>query len=239
MLWSVLLYIECLSDSLLVLLCSDGTHSSSDPWSSSSGINQPGYGGMLAGSSSHMPQSGNYSSLHSHERLVSCSVQVMFGWNAHSEIHCVVSAHIAFATQLERLSGYCQTDQELAAPLCAGLVCLGITGSLRMLPALPSSLPRPSTFCLSTLWDMSKEIIKFSPKLKCVCCLSFRITPHTQCPQTSTPVFLRCPASTGATAALRRSSPQRTPRLWIHPMGSWVCSHANRCNNCWTFILWR
>ncbi|XP_072320960.1 transcription factor 12 isoform X2 [Eucyclogobius newberryi] len=47
----------------------DGTHSSSDPWSSSNGISQTGYGGMLAGSSSHMPQSGNYSSLHSHERL--------------------------------------------------------------------------------------------------------------------------------------------------------------------------
>uniref|UniRef100_A0A671L1I2 Transcription factor 12-like n=1 Tax=Sinocyclocheilus anshuiensis TaxID=1608454 RepID=A0A671L1I2_9TELE len=29
----------------------------------------PGYGGMLGGSSSHMPQSGNYSNLHSHDRL--------------------------------------------------------------------------------------------------------------------------------------------------------------------------
>ncbi|XP_072527875.1 transcription factor 12 isoform X2 [Salminus brasiliensis] len=47
----------------------DGTHNSSDPWNSSNGINQPGYGGMLGGSSSHMPQSGNYSSLHSHDRL--------------------------------------------------------------------------------------------------------------------------------------------------------------------------
>ncbi|XP_047436223.1 transcription factor 12 isoform X4 [Mugil cephalus] len=47
----------------------DGTHSSSDPWNSSNGISQPSYGGMLAGSSSHMPQSGNYSSLHSHDRL--------------------------------------------------------------------------------------------------------------------------------------------------------------------------
>ncbi|KAK7913087.1 hypothetical protein WMY93_013298 [Mugilogobius chulae] len=47
----------------------DGTHTASDPWSSSNGISQTGYGGMLTGSSSHMPQSGNYSSLHSHERL--------------------------------------------------------------------------------------------------------------------------------------------------------------------------
>ncbi|XP_062845306.1 transcription factor 12 isoform X2 [Trichomycterus rosablanca] len=47
----------------------DANHNSSDPWNSSNGISQPAYGGILGGSSSHMPQSGNYSSLHSHERL--------------------------------------------------------------------------------------------------------------------------------------------------------------------------
>ncbi|NXF02198.1 HTF4 factor, partial [Smithornis capensis] len=47
----------------------DGTHNSSDLWSSSNGMSQPGYGGMLGGSSSHMSQSGTYGSLHSHERL--------------------------------------------------------------------------------------------------------------------------------------------------------------------------
>ncbi|XP_037103098.1 transcription factor 12 isoform X3 [Syngnathus acus] len=47
----------------------DGTHGSSDLWNAANGISQPGYGGMLPGSSSHMPQSGNYSSLHSHDRL--------------------------------------------------------------------------------------------------------------------------------------------------------------------------
>ncbi|KAL4613362.1 transcription factor 12 isoform X3 [Arapaima gigas] len=46
----------------------DGSHNSSDPWNSSNGISQPGYGGMLAGS-----QSGNYGNLHSHERLVNPS----------------------------------------------------------------------------------------------------------------------------------------------------------------------
>ncbi|KAJ8396641.1 hypothetical protein AAFF_G00014790 [Aldrovandia affinis] len=47
----------------------DGTHNSSDPWNSSNGISQPGYGGMLGGSSSHMSQSGNYGNMHSHDRL--------------------------------------------------------------------------------------------------------------------------------------------------------------------------
>ncbi|XP_041425997.1 transcription factor 4 isoform X8 [Xenopus laevis] len=45
----------------------DGHHSS-DPWSSSSGMNQAGYGGML-GNSSHIPQSSSYCNLHPHERL--------------------------------------------------------------------------------------------------------------------------------------------------------------------------
>ncbi|KAM4593758.1 transcription factor 12 isoform 4-T5 [Odontesthes bonariensis] len=57
------------SSSMFASTFFDGTHSSSDPWNSSSGISQPGYAGMLPGSSSHMPQSGNYSSLHSHNRL--------------------------------------------------------------------------------------------------------------------------------------------------------------------------
>ncbi|XP_037342197.2 transcription factor 12 isoform X2 [Pungitius pungitius] len=57
------------SSSMFASTFCDGTHGSSDPWNSSNGISQPGYGGMLAGSSPHMPQSGNYSSLHSHDRL--------------------------------------------------------------------------------------------------------------------------------------------------------------------------
>uniref|UniRef100_A0AAY4EHY2 Transcription factor 4 n=1 Tax=Denticeps clupeoides TaxID=299321 RepID=A0AAY4EHY2_9TELE len=45
----------------------DGHHST-DPWSSSSGMSQPGYSGML-GNSSHGPQSSSYCGLHPHERL--------------------------------------------------------------------------------------------------------------------------------------------------------------------------
>ncbi|XP_006626643.2 transcription factor 4 isoform X3 [Lepisosteus oculatus] len=45
----------------------DGHHST-DPWSSSSGMNQPGYSGML-GNSSHGPQTSGYCGLHPHDRL--------------------------------------------------------------------------------------------------------------------------------------------------------------------------
>ncbi|XP_077684723.1 transcription factor 12 isoform X5 [Eretmochelys imbricata] len=47
----------------------DGTHNSSDLWNSSNGMSQPGYGGMLGSSSSHMSQSSSYGSLHTHDRL--------------------------------------------------------------------------------------------------------------------------------------------------------------------------
>ncbi|XP_053320168.1 transcription factor 12 isoform X3 [Spea bombifrons] len=42
----------------------DGSHNSSELWNSTNGISQPGYGGMLGSSSSHMSQSSSYGSLH-------------------------------------------------------------------------------------------------------------------------------------------------------------------------------
>ncbi|XP_077326265.1 transcription factor 12 isoform X6 [Lithobates pipiens] len=42
----------------------DGSHNSSELWNSSNGVGQPGYGGMMVSSSSHMSQSNNYGSLH-------------------------------------------------------------------------------------------------------------------------------------------------------------------------------
>ncbi|XP_041074342.1 transcription factor 12-like isoform X3 [Polyodon spathula] len=47
----------------------DGTHNSSDLWSSSNGISQPGYGGMLGSTSSQVSQSSSYGNLHTHDRL--------------------------------------------------------------------------------------------------------------------------------------------------------------------------
>ncbi|XP_029426561.1 transcription factor 12 isoform X12 [Nannospalax galili] len=47
----------------------DGTHNSSDLWSSSNGMSQPGFGGILGTSTSHMSQSSSYGNLHSHDRL--------------------------------------------------------------------------------------------------------------------------------------------------------------------------
>ncbi|XP_067872463.1 transcription factor 4-like isoform X7 [Heterodontus francisci] len=47
----------------------DGIHNGPDVWNSSSAMGQPGYGGLMANSSSHLSQSGGYTNLHPHERL--------------------------------------------------------------------------------------------------------------------------------------------------------------------------
>ncbi|XP_026856742.2 transcription factor 12-like isoform X2 [Electrophorus electricus] len=47
----------------------DGTNSSTDPWSSSSGISPSGHGGMLGSSPSNQSQSGNYGNLPTHDCL--------------------------------------------------------------------------------------------------------------------------------------------------------------------------
>lgn len=67
------MYISCFLSYWKNTAKKDGTHNSSDLWSSSNGMSQPGYGGMLGGSSSHMSQSGSYGSLHTHDRLVRLS----------------------------------------------------------------------------------------------------------------------------------------------------------------------
>lgn len=165
----------------------DGTHSSSDPWNSSNGISQSSYGGMLAGSSSHMSQSGNYSSLHSHDRLVS-SWWNLDTWNGRSAavirfwfallwtIEGVACADGNFSVSAPSTVGMwgCISGFRLvivsgvsADPLCvwSGLVCLSafswllIRGRLQMLPSLHHT---PSLSNFITAWEMSKENVEIS-----------------------------------------------------------------------------
>ncbi|KAM4866347.1 LOW QUALITY PROTEIN: transcription factor 4-like [Thomomys bottae] len=101
----------------------DGHHSS-DPWSSSSGMNQPGYGGML-GNSSHIPQSRNYCSLHPHERLscpshssadINSSLPLMSifhhsGTNHYSTASCIPPANGTDSIMANRESGAAGSSQ--------------------------------------------------------------------------------------------------------------------------------
>lgn len=50
----------------------DGLHNSPDLWSSPGAMSQSSYGAMLGSSSSPLPQSSGFNSLHQHERMVMC-----------------------------------------------------------------------------------------------------------------------------------------------------------------------
>ncbi|XP_055514562.1 transcription factor 12-like isoform X1 [Leucoraja erinacea] len=47
----------------------DGIHNGPDVWNSSSGMGQPGYGGLMGNPAAHLSQAGGYSNLHPQERL--------------------------------------------------------------------------------------------------------------------------------------------------------------------------
>lgn len=74
-------------------MTSDGHHST-DPWSSSGSMNQPGYNSML-GNSTHSAQSSSYCGLHPHERLVSAftvlSFQTMSNGSECSLVKCCLT----------------------------------------------------------------------------------------------------------------------------------------------------
>lgn len=60
----------------------DGLHNSPDLWSSPGAMSQSSYGAMLGSSSSPLPQSSGFNSLHQHERMVTCAR----GHGGHSSI---------------------------------------------------------------------------------------------------------------------------------------------------------
>nr|XP_043885796.1 transcription factor 12 isoform X3 [Solea senegalensis] len=143
----------------------DGTHGSSDPWTSSSGISPPGYG-ILAGSSSHMPQSGNYGSLHTHERLnypahtvspdVSASLPPMSSFHrsnsstspfvtaAHSHSVTVTDGVMAAASR-GNASGSSQTGDALGKALASIYSPDHTSSSFPSNPSTPAASPSPLT----------------------------------------------------------------------------------------------
>uniref|UniRef100_A0A667YIE4 Transcription factor 12 n=1 Tax=Myripristis murdjan TaxID=586833 RepID=A0A667YIE4_9TELE len=127
------------SSSMFASTFFDGTHNSSDPWNSSNGISQPSYGGMLGGSSSHMPQSGNYSNLHSHDRLVRSSAAAL----------CTVTT-LCFSVSLAaanrgNATGSSQTGDALGKALASIYSPDHTSSSFPSNPSTPVGSPSPLT----------------------------------------------------------------------------------------------
>lgn len=119
-------------------------------WNSSNGIGQAGYGGMLGGSSSHMPQSGNYSNLHSHDRLV----RALCGIRSNTNLLCSITIYIKLkscsSTEVPMFSfSHRATRHTRCRPQTSTLACHPCPASTAAVPAPHPSSPH-LTLHLST-----------------------------------------------------------------------------------------
>uniref|UniRef100_A0AAZ3SFA3 BHLH domain-containing protein n=1 Tax=Oncorhynchus tshawytscha TaxID=74940 RepID=A0AAZ3SFA3_ONCTS len=124
----------------------DGSHNSSDPWNSSNGINQPSYGGMLGGSSSHMPQSGNYVNMHSHDRL-NYPPHSVSPTDIHASLPPMSSFHRSNAIAANRgnATGSQQTGDALGKALASIYSPDHTSSSFPSNPSTPVGSPSPLT----------------------------------------------------------------------------------------------
>ncbi|NWQ83096.1 ITF2 factor, partial [Columbina picui] len=155
----------------------DGHHSS-DPWSSSSGMNQPGYGGML-GNSSHIPQSSSYCSLHPHDRLsypshssadINSSLPPMStfhrsGTNHYSTSSCTPPANgtdSIMATRGSGAAGSSQTGDALGKALASIYSPDHTNNSFSSNPSTPVGSP-PSLSAGTAVWSRNGGQASSSP----------------------------------------------------------------------------
>ncbi|XP_032941942.1 transcription factor 4 [Catharus ustulatus] len=109
----------------------DGHHGS-DPWSSSSGMSQGGYGAML-GNSSHMGQPGGYCSLHPHERL-------SYPSHSSAELSSGLPPMSSFHRSASNFSSSCTPPANGAEPLLGSGRGSGAAGSSQTGDALGKAL---------------------------------------------------------------------------------------------------
>ncbi|KAM4808111.1 transcription factor 4 isoform 4-T4 [Rhinophrynus dorsalis] len=155
----------------------DGHHSS-DPWSSSSGMNQAGYGGML-GNSSHIPQSSSYCNLHPHERLsypshsstdINSSLPPMStfhrsGTNHYSTSSCTPPANGTDSIMTNRSSGAAgssQTGDALGKALASIYSPDHTNNSFSSNPSTPVGSP-PSLSAGTAVWSRNGGQTSSSP----------------------------------------------------------------------------
>uniref|UniRef100_A0A8C3UAA8 Transcription factor 4 n=1 Tax=Catharus ustulatus TaxID=91951 RepID=A0A8C3UAA8_CATUS len=126
----------------------DGHHGS-DPWSSSSGMSQGGYGAML-GNSSHMGQPGGYCSLHPHERL-------SYPSHSSAELSSGLPPMSSFHRSASNFSSSCTPPANGAEPLL-GINIWGFPSN----PSTPVGSP-PSLAAGTAVWSRNGAQASSSP----------------------------------------------------------------------------
>uniref|UniRef100_A0A8C7CH56 Transcription factor 4 n=1 Tax=Oncorhynchus kisutch TaxID=8019 RepID=A0A8C7CH56_ONCKI len=144
----------------------DGHHSA-DPWSSSSGMNQPGYSGML-GNSSHGPQSSSYCGTHLHDRLsypphssadINPSLPPMSSFhrssasNQYSTASCTATTNGTDSVMANRAPTSSQTGDALGKALASIYSPDHTNNSFSSNPSTPVGSPPSLTAASSAVWS--------------------------------------------------------------------------------------
>ncbi|XP_018607692.1 transcription factor 4 isoform X10 [Scleropages formosus] len=147
----------------------DGHHSA-DPWSSSSGMSQPGYSGML-GNSSHGPQSSSYCGLHPHERLsypshssadINSSLPPMSsfhrsGTNHYSAASCTATTNGTDSVMANRSTGGAGSSSQTGDALGKALASIyspdHTNNSFSSNPSTPVGSPPSLTAASTAVWS--------------------------------------------------------------------------------------
>ncbi|XP_055720983.1 transcription factor 4-like isoform X15 [Salvelinus fontinalis] len=148
----------------------DGHHSA-DPWSSSSGMNQPGYSGML-GNSSHGPQSSSYCGTHLHDRLsypshssadINPSLPPMSSFhrssasNQYSTASCTATTNGADSVMANRAQSGAPTSSQTGDALGKALASIyspdHTNNSFSSNPSTPVGSPPSLTAASSAVWS--------------------------------------------------------------------------------------
>ncbi|XP_071008066.1 transcription factor 4-like isoform X7 [Oncorhynchus clarkii lewisi] len=142
-----------------------------DPWSSSSGMNQPGYSGML-GNSSHGPQSSSYCGTHPHDRLsypshssadINPSLPPMSSFhrssasNQYSTASCTATTNGADSVMANRAQSGAPTSSQTGDALGKALASIyspdHTNNSFSSNPSTPVGSPPSLTAASSAMWS--------------------------------------------------------------------------------------
>uniref|UniRef100_A0A8C1V8X6 Transcription factor 4 n=1 Tax=Cyprinus carpio TaxID=7962 RepID=A0A8C1V8X6_CYPCA len=139
----------------------DGHHST-DPWSSSGSMNQPGYNSML-GNSTHSAQSSSYCGLHPHDRLVSTffNFHRSGGTNHYSAASCSATTNGTDSVMANRAPSGAASSSQTGDALGKALASIyspdHTNNSFSSNPSTPVGSPPSLTAASTAVWSRNGQ----------------------------------------------------------------------------------
>uniref|UniRef100_A0A8C1V8W6 Transcription factor 4 n=1 Tax=Cyprinus carpio TaxID=7962 RepID=A0A8C1V8W6_CYPCA len=137
-------------------------HHSTDPWSSSGSMNQPGYNSML-GNSTHSAQSSSYCGLHPHDRLVSTffNFHRSGGTNHYSAASCSATTNGTDSVMANRAPSGAASSSQTGDALGKALASIyspdHTNNSFSSNPSTPVGSPPSLTAASTAVWSRNGQ----------------------------------------------------------------------------------